>query len=168
CRYDDTEYKEDASYDDLLSYYNQRCHDIINRYLIRDALEKLQLCDLEIITNAAYPDYESQYQALLKQIDPTSSTELKFLNFLHSNGLKMPDAAQKQVDGIYCQPDFFYEPDIWVFCDGTPHDKPEVKEKDKKQRKAILNHGDQVFIYYYKDDLAGIISKRPDIFKKVK
>ena len=168
CRYDDTEYKEDASYDDLLSYYNQRCQDIINRHLIQDALEKLQLCNLEIITNAAYPDYESQYQALLKQIDPTSSTELKFLNFLHNNGLKMPDAAQKQVDGIYCQPDFFYEPDIWVFCDGTPHDKPEVKEKDKKQRKAILNHGDQIFIYYYKDDLAGIISKRSDIFKKVK
>lgn len=95
CRYDDQEYTEDASYDDLLSYYNQRHHDIINRHLIRDALEKLVLCNLEVITNAAYPDYESQYQSLLKQIDPTSSTELKFLTFLHENGLKLPDAAQK-------------------------------------------------------------------------
>jgi superfamily II DNA/RNA helicase len=168
CRYDDPEYTEDASYDDLLSYYNQRHHDIINRHLIRDALEKLVLCNLEVITNAAYPDYESQYQSLLKQIDPTSSTELKFLTFLHENGLKLPDAAQKQVDGIYCQPDFFYEPDVWVFCDGTPHDKPEIKAKDKKQRKAILNHGDQVFVYYYQDNLAEITGRRPDIFYKVK
>jgi len=168
CRYDDPEYTEDASYDDLLSYYNQRHHDIINRHLIRDALEKLVLCNLEVITNAAYPDYESQYQSLLKQIDPTSSTELKFLTFLYENGLKLPDAAQKQVDGIYCQPDFFYEPDVWVFCDGTPHDKPEIKAKDKKQRKAILNHGDQVFVYYYQDNLAEITGRRPDIFYKVK
>ena len=168
CRYDDPEYTEDASYDDLLSYYNQRYHDIINRHLIQDALEKLAICNLEVITNVAYQDYESQYQSLLKQIDPTSSTELKFLTFLHDNGLKLPDAAQKQVDGIYCQPDFFYAPDVWVFCDGTPHDKPEVIEKDKKQRKAILNHGDQVFVYYYQDNLAEITSKRTDIFKKVK
>lgn len=168
CRYDDHEYTEDASYDDLLSYYNQRHHDIINRHLIQDALEKLLLCNLEVITNPAYQDYESQYQALLKQIDPTSSTELKFLDFLHENGLKLPDAAQKQVQGIYCQPDFFYEPDVWIFCDGTPHDTPEIRGKDKKQRKAILNHGDQVFVYYYKDNLAEIIGNRPDIFTKVK
>lgn len=168
CRFDDAEYIEDASYDDLLSYYNQRYHDVIDRHLIQDALEKLQICNIEVITNAAYQDYESQYQALLKQIDPTSSTEFKFLNFLYGCGLKLPDSAQKQVEGIYCQPDFFYEPDVWVFCDGTPHDIPEVQEKDKKQRKAILNHGDQVFVYYYLDNLTEITAKRADVFKKVK
>lgn len=57
---------------------------------------------------------------------------------------------------------------MWVFCDGTPHDKPEVKAKDKKQRKAILNRGAQVFVHYYQDNLAEIIASRPDIFYKVK
>ena len=44
CRYDDPEYKGPASYDDLLSYYNQRDHKIIDRHLIKDALEKLLIC----------------------------------------------------------------------------------------------------------------------------
>ena len=42
CRYEDDEYAEPASYDDLLSYYNQRDHPIIDRWLIKDALEKLK------------------------------------------------------------------------------------------------------------------------------
>ena len=108
------------------------------------------------------------HQQLLKGIDLNSTTELKFLNHLYNNGLKLPDATQKTVEGIYCQPDFFYEPDVWVFCDGTPHDDPEIRKKDKLQRSAILNRGDQVFVYYYKDNLEKIIGKRPDIFKKVK
>lgn len=168
CRYDDKNYDDEASYDDLLNYYNQRYHDVINRFEIKDALSKLSVCDVEIITNKAFGDYEEHYQQLLKGIDPNSSTELKFLNFLYGNGLKLPDATQKTVEGIYCQPDFFYEPDVWVFCDGTPHDDPEIMQKDKIQRSAILNRGDQVFIYYYKDSLEEIIGKRPDIFKKVK
>src|SRR4029077_10528744 len=43
CRYDDEDYKGPASYDDLLSYYNQRNHKIIDRHLIKDALEKLRI-----------------------------------------------------------------------------------------------------------------------------
>jgi len=41
CRFDDPEYKGPASDNDLLSYYNQRDHLIIDRHLIKDALEKL-------------------------------------------------------------------------------------------------------------------------------
>ncbi|MDL1982732.1 MAG: DEAD/DEAH box helicase [Deltaproteobacteria bacterium] len=168
CRFDDKTYNDEASYDDLLNYYNQRYHDKINRFEIKDALEKLKVCDVEIITSKMFGDYEEQYQQLLKGIDPNSSTELRFLNYLHDKGLKLPDATQRTIEGIYCKPDFFYEPDVWVFCDGTPHDEPEVKKKDRNQRAAILNRGDQVFVYYYQDKLEEIIGKRTDIFKKVK
>ena len=168
CRYDDESYKDEASYSDLLSYYNQRFHEVVNRFEIKDALEKLHICDVEIITNASFNDYEEQYQQLQKGIDPNSDTELPFLDHLYNNGLRLPDSAQKTVDGIYCQPDFFYEPDVWVFCDGIHHDKPEVIKRDKEQRDAILNRGDQVIVYHYKDNLAEIIGRRPDIFKKVK
>ena len=37
CRFDDEEYKAPASYDDLMSYYNQRDHQRLDRFLIRDA-----------------------------------------------------------------------------------------------------------------------------------
>jgi len=168
CRFDDSDYKEPASYDDLLSYYNQRDHQKIDRFLIQDALQKLKICEVEIITNKTFGNYEDQFQQLMTATDPNSETERRFLKYLYNTGLRLPDAAQKTVDGIYVRPDFFYEPDIHVFCDGTPHDEPENKKHDDEVRQAILNRGEQVFVYYYKDKLEEIVKKRSDIFKKVK
>lgn len=168
CNYDDPDYTDEASYMDLLDYYNQRYHDVINRFEIKDALETLRICSVEICTSSSGRSYDEQYQRLLTEIDINSSTEKKFLDFLYKNGLRLPDAAQKRTKGIYSQPDFFYEPDIHVFCDGTPHDNPDIKEKDEQIRQAIRNKGEQVFVYYYKDDLEVITAKRSDIFIKVK
>ena len=75
CRFDDPDYHAPASYNDLLSYYNQRDHKVIDRHLIKDALDKLALCTIEIQTNTAYRDYEEQYQSMLRHLDPNSSTE---------------------------------------------------------------------------------------------
>lgn len=168
CRYDDESYKGPASYDDLLSYYNQRNHKIIDRHLIKDALEKLRICSIEIQTNTGFGSYEDQYQALLRAVDPNSSTERKFLDFLYQNGVRLPDSAQKRVDGLYVQPDFYYEPRIWVFCDGTPHDEQSVQSDDALKRQAIIAKGDEVWVYYYKDNLAEKVAARPDIFRKVR
>lgn len=168
CRFEAPEYKGPASYDDLLSYYNQRDHQIIDRHLIQDALAKLAICKLEIHTNKGYASYDDQHASLLKHLDPSSSTERRFIDHLHKHGLRLPDAAQKRVDGLYVQPDFYYEPRIWVFCDGTPHDDPCVQADDQTKRQAILARGDEVWVYYYKDDLAAKVAARPDIFKKVR
>jgi superfamily II DNA/RNA helicase len=168
CRFEDPEYKGPASYDDLLSYYNQRDHQTIDRHLIRDALAKLAICKLEIHTNKGYANYEEQHASLLRHLDPSSSTERKFIDHLHKHGLRLPDAAQKRVDGLYVQPDFYYEPRIWIFCDGTPHDDPSVQADDQAKRQAILARGDEVWVYHYKDDLAAKVAARPDIFKKVR
>ena len=166
-KFDDSDYKDPASYNDLLSYYNQRHHADIDRFLIKDALEKLKVCNIEI-QGSGKKSYEDQYELLMRTIDPNSDTEKKFLNYLYEHNLKLPDSAQKTVTGIYVKPDFYYAPDFWIFCDGTPHDKPSIKEDDREKRDAIRNAGQQVFEYYYMDDLDEIISKRPDIFKKVK
>lgn len=168
CRFDDAEYKGPASYDDLLSYYNQRDHKRIDRALIKDALEKLRVSSVTIETNSAYSSYDEQYQALLRTLDPTSSTERKFIEHLYKAGLRLPDAAQKRVPGIYVQPDFYYEPRFWVFCDGTPHDEAAVQEDDSAKRQAIIAQGDEVWVYHYKDDLATALATRPDIFRKVR
>ncbi|MBX3650389.1 MAG: DEAD/DEAH box helicase [Burkholderiales bacterium] len=168
CRYDDESYKGPASYDDLLSYYNQRNHKIIDRHLIKDALEKLRICTIEIQTNTGFSGYEEQYQALLRALDPNSSTERKFLDFLYQNGLRLPDSAQKRVDGLYVQPDFYYEPRVWIFCDGTPHDEQSVQSDDALKRQSIIAKGDEVWVYYYKDNLSEKVAARPDIFRKVR
>lgn len=168
CRFDDETYKAPASYDDLLSYFNQRDHGVMDRFLIQDALEKLLVSTVELQSNAAFPDYEAHYQEMLATLDPNSSTERKFIEYLYKKGLRLPDEAQKRVDGIYVQPDFYYEPRVWVFVDGTPHDDPETQREDQRKRTAILERGDEVVVYRYTDDLESLVAERPDIFYKVK
>ncbi len=161
--------KRPASYEDLLSYYNQRHHQEIDRYLIKEQLEKLADCTLDIRGKSDYASYEEQYKELRKNIDPNSSTEEKFLDYLYKENLKLPDKTQFSIPGIYVKPDFYYnDGNVCIFCDGTPHDRMEIREKDNEIRKLLLNKGYDVFVYYYRDNLKDIISKRADIFKKVR
>lgn len=168
CRFDDDSYRAPASYDDLLSYFNQRDHKIIDRSLIRDALEKLKISTLEIQSNPAFRDYDEHFEFMMDNLDQNSSTERVFIKHLYDQGIRLPDFAQKRLDGIYCQPDFYYEPRVWVFCDGTPHDDPEVRKRDHDQRQLIIAKGDEVWFWHYTEDLAAKIAQRPDIFKKVR
>lgn len=167
CRFDDPTYKGPASYDDLLSYYNQRDHKTMDRHLIRDALDKLLGCQVVPLTASGGRSRDEQYRVLLNAIDPNSSTERVFLDTVYRLGLRLPDAAQKPFPGVYVQPDFFYEPDIWVFCDGTPHDESSVRDRDRRQRQAILDRGEQVFAWHYREDLEARLKSRPDVFRKV-
>ncbi len=157
-----------ATYDDLLSYYNQFFHQQIDRNLIRDALKNLKESAVEVMSNKSFSSYDEQYQFLQAARDPNSSTEDKFLKFLYENGIKLPDKAQPKVDEMFVRPDFYYKPNVFVFCDGTPHDNPEVKKDDTIKRAALKNAGYQVLSWYYKDSLEALIATRPDIFKKVK
>jgi superfamily II DNA/RNA helicase len=157
-----------ATYDDLLSYYNQYFHQQIDRNLVRNALRNLKESKIEIKTNKAFNNYDEQYKFLQATRDPNSSTEDNFLKFLYENGLKLPDEAQPNVDSMFVRPDFYYKPNVLIFCDGTPHDRESIKNDDITKRTALKNAGYQVLFWYYKDSLQGFISKRPDIFKKVK
>lgn len=169
CRYHDPEYTAPASYDDLLSYYNQRHHLDIDRFLIKEKLDVLDNCNIEVQSGLSQEDYETQYQMLLRRVDKRSQTELKFLEFLYKNNYRLPDSAQEKHEDIYVMPDFYYERErTWIFCDGTPHDDPAIKERDKKQREAILNKGEFYWVFYYKDKLEEKIKERPDIFKKIR
>ena len=168
CRFNDEEYKAPASYDDLLSYYNQRDHQRLDRFLVKDALSKLSVSAVEIQASDAFADYEEQYQQMLRKLDPNSSTERRFIEHLYDNGLRLPDSAQESVPGLYCKPDFYYEPRFWVFCDGSPHDESHVRDRDAEQRQLILARGDEVWSWYYLEDLDDKIAQRPDIFRKVR
>lgn len=168
CRFDDPEYKAKASYNDLLSYYNQRDHLAVDRFSIKDALEKLLTARVEVQSNSSYANYDSHYQSLLPALDPNSQLERTFLDFLYQHNLRLPDSAQKQTPGIYSQPDFYYEPRVWVFVDGSVHDKPEVAAEDQKKRGEIIASGDEVIVYRFDQNLANLIASRPDIFRKVR
>lgn len=157
-----------ATYDDLLSYYNQSYHQQIDRNLIRNALKNLKNSTVEIISNKSFNSYDEHYQFLQASRDPNSSTEEKFLKFLYEKRIRPPDEAQPKVDQMFVRPDFFYKPNVFIFCDGTPHDNPNVKKDDIEKREALKNAGYQILSWYYKDSLDEFIAKRPDIFKTVK
>lgn len=168
CHFDDAEYKAKASYDDLLSYYNQRDHLRVDRFSIKDALERLMTANVEVQSSTVYASYDAHYQSLLPALDPNSALERTFLDFLFQNNLRLPDTAQKRTPGIYSQPDFYYEPRIWVFVDGNVHDRPEVAAEDARKRGEILERGDEVIVYRYDQSLADLVAGRPDIFRKVR
>lgn len=168
CRFDDFSYAERATYDDLLSYYNQPHHLILDRFLIKDALNKMANCSIEVRTSKSNLSYDQQFDQLMKDKDPTSSTEETFLKFLYKENLRLPDEAQKGVPGIYVRPDFFYYPDSWVFCDGSPHDQLNVMDDDTPKRELIRIKGHEVIVYHYKDDLSEFVARYPDIFKKIR
>ncbi|MBV6512033.1 MAG: ATP-dependent RNA helicase RhlB [Ignavibacteriaceae bacterium] len=157
-----------ATYDDLLSYYNQYYHQKIDRNLIREALRNLRNSEVEIITDKSFSSYDEQYQFLQSARDHNSSTEDKFLKFLYQKGLKLPDEAQPKIPNMYVRPDFFYKPNVCVFCDGTPHNENSVKDDDLLKRNALKAAGYQVLEWYYMDPLEDFIARRPDIFRKVK
>jgi hypothetical protein len=168
CQFDTDASASQASYENLLDYYNQRFHKRIDRWEIKAALERLRACTFEAVNTAAFADYEQQYRSLSAQMDQTSSTEKAFLDYLHSHGLRLPDAAQRTVEGIYVQPDFYYEPAIWVFCDGTPHDDPAVAAEDQAKRAAIRNAGQEVITWHYRQSLDELVRQRADVFRRVR
>ncbi|OJW30340.1 MAG: hypothetical protein BGO54_01775 [Sphingobacteriales bacterium 46-32] len=157
-----------ATYDDLLSYYNQYYHQQIDRNLIRNALQNLSGASIEILPNKSFDSYEEQYRFLQSSRDQNSITEDRFLQHLFRHGLKLPDEAQPKVADMYVKPDFFYKPNVLIFCDGTPHDEDSITKEDKAKRDALKQAGYQVLVWYYREDISSFIAKRPDIFKAVK
>ncbi len=168
CRFDDAEYLEPASYDDLLDYYNQADHANIDRFLIREPLQRLLAGSMEVAPTESTTDYEARYLAIRAQTDPASDLERVFLDHLHAAGLRLPDSAQPRVPGIYCQPDFFYSPDVYVFCDGSVHDDPAQRGRDHEQREALRGAGLQALVFRYTDKVGAFTAARPDVFPKVR
>jgi ATP-dependent helicase YprA (DUF1998 family) len=169
---DENEVAEDellpATYDDLLSYYNQIHHQVINRNYIRDALRMLKDSTVEVLTSKAFNSYDEHYQALQVARDHNSSTEDNLLKYLYKSGLRLPDEAQPKISDMYVRPDFLYKPNICLFCDGVHHDDDVIKKDDLEKRKALKDAGYQVLEWHYKQPLDEFVKKRPDIFKPVK
>jgi hypothetical protein len=160
-----------ATYNDLLSYYNQRDHERIDRHLVKSVLENLMNCDIVINNRGQVGGYEEHYQHLLATYDKSSSTELNFLEYLYQRGLRLPNKAQPRLSddfGLYVMPDFQYDNHVFIFCDGTPHDGEDVQREDRKKRRAMKAKGLRAIIYHYQDDLDKIVEENADIFTPVK
>lgn len=158
-----------ATYDDLLSYYNQRFHEILDRHSVKGALERLMNCTVENTMEGKSP--EEQYRYLMEHYDLNSSTEKPFIEFLYQKGFRLPDKAQVNVPGCYVNADFVYKtPNGYslVFCDGSVHDDPDVKESDRKKRQCCRDTGYDVVEWHYLESLEDLVERRKDIFRKIR
>ncbi len=155
-----------ASYDDLLNYYNQFRHEEINRHEIKAALELLLSSTFDIQKKRTH---EEQYKHLNGRYDESSKMEKQFLDYLRKNKLQLPDQAQKNMSelGCFVSVDFFYEPNICVFCDGSVHDSDELIREDKEKRECLERHGYKILTWHYKTKLEDFVKEYNNIFKPV-
>ena len=156
-----------ASYDDLLSYYNQMDHQKIDRHSIIPALELLI---------AAKPDdtvggsYEEKYETLKSGLHHRSPGEKDLLDYLFNNGFRLPDYTNYNLEKFYVQPDFIYEKDrTLIFVDGGIHKNAILKADDIKKRKTLEIAGFDVMVWdCTSETVDSFVAKRQDIFRKVR
>ena len=153
-----------ACYECLLSYSNQRDYPLLNRHLIKDILERLSRSTTHLRKGGR--DYEEHYRWLRSLTDTRSDLERRFVDLLYKTKRRLPDEAQKPLKDYYSIPDFFYEPNTCVFCDGSVHDDPDQKEKDRITRQELKDLGYRVIVIRYDQDLEDQIQQYPDIFGK--
>lgn len=130
---------EKACYDCLCTFYNQRYHEVFDRHLVLPWLQGLD--DLEIESQDRLDD-EAHFQALLRQCE--SSLEREVLEAIRDAGLRLPDEAQRTIyidDIPVAEADFFYQPRIIVFVDGSPHHLDYVQAADEEKRSKLRNKG---------------------------
>ena len=157
-----------ADYSNLLNYYNQPYHEQIDIRKIYNTLQLMKAAKPEVHHAGQTMSYDEQYQALESARDHNSSTEYEFLKYLHDHRLRLPDKAQPMFpEEYYVQPDFMYGDRIVVFCDGTPHDLPEVKEDDRQKREVLEDAGFIVLAWHYATPIEDFICSYPDIFTPI-
>jgi superfamily II DNA/RNA helicase len=159
-----------ASYDDLLSYYNQQYHAKLDRFTIKEALEKLMHCNID--NQQGGRTLEEQYKYLLNKYDLNSATEKPFIEYLYKNGHLLPDEAQVSIPNLYVSADFVYKLSdkqfVLVFCDGSVHDLEEVKNADKIKRQNCRDAGYEVLVWHYSEPIEEFISRNKHIFRIVR
>ena len=145
---------ERACYDCLLSFYNQRDHEQLDRTLVLPALQALEGLQVEPIQQpSAGPSFE-ELEAKCQ-----SDFEREVLAAIWDRDLPLPDEAQKTIydgDEPIATADFFYAPRILVFVDGSPHYRDYVQAADDRKRRRLKALGYRVVVVRAEEPEAGL------------
>lgn len=83
---------------------------------------------------------------------------------LAAGGYRLPDDAQHAIPELRCNADFFYAPNVCLFCDGAAHDEPEQHRCDTMLWEELRARGYRLVVIHHDRNLAEQIRSLADLF----
>lgn len=152
---------EAACYNCMMSYSNQREHDLLNRHLVKEWLLKFQSASV-VGSPIGIPRAE-HIERLSRQSG--SGLERRWLKFLEDNQYSLPSHAQRFVEECKTRPDFSYlDSHVLIYVDGPPHDYPARQLRDQEQMECLEDLGYEVIRFHHEDNWAEIAARHPHVF----
>jgi hypothetical protein len=152
---------EAACYACLLSYTNQREHQMLDRHLVRELLLRLAAAETQAGSGSRAPaDALAALEAAC-----ASDLERAFVRHLHAGGYRLPDRAGTVVPGYDTRPDFYYDdPPTCVYVDGPVHDYPERHARDAEVTARLQDGGYEVIRVAGPETWDAAIREHPWVF----
>ncbi len=155
---------EAACYDCLLSYSNQRDHEILDRKEIQDILMQMSKAQVEAApVNLTRSEHLTQLMRLCG-----SDLERSFLRLLETEKLRLPSKAQCLIESCKTRPDFFYDDgQVAIYIDGPHHLYPHRHDRDISSTEMMEDNGYLVIRFSQEEDWLDKIRKYPNVFGKL-
>ncbi|MFM9493382.1 DEAD/DEAH box helicase [Streptomyces galilaeus] len=150
-------------YDCLLSFGNQRHHQVIDRHLVKDLL--LRFAGAAVTDAGPGVSRDEHARALLDGAD--STLEQRFVSFLRTKGLRLPDEQQFFVSSALSRPDFVYRTKVGpvaVFIDGPHHDDEVQAARDEDAQERLYDDGWEVIRFRHDEDWTEITRRYGSVF----
>ncbi len=152
---------EAACYDCLLSYSNQPDHDLLDRQLVREALDELRHAVVRPAPTGV--PREEHVERLKRQC--RSDLERRWLEFLDERNLALPTSTQQLIEECGAEPDFYYADQMAaIYIDGPLHDYAERQRREEEKQRCLEDLGYLVIRFGHDDDWEEILRRYPSVF----